>query len=325
MSGPAIDDAAGLGPKYIRAMRRGLKAMECPASTKVLVTDNFVEDVQRVSGDRGYDTARGATGVVAAKTLHLADGSHLIVVNAAVADTMRAARFERLLAHETGHVLINERGEVPAGVSMAPEFGEPALRALAAASLDEYRAEAAVCRRGLGSDPGVSAEDAGDTAAHLNLDVCEAVVTPEGGNDPVAFAAAILSAQNWSSVKLAYLAAAVNSGELPGGVEDLPAEHRADWDDYIAPTWEARLAAYLAVPDALEPMSATALTAAVDRLAGVERDCLRSMGFEYRIDGAEVGFYRTGADALFMDRMDRAREELARIHAADDDGAVDRV
>jgi hypothetical protein len=167
----------------------------------------------------------------------------------------------------------------------------------------------------------ISAADAADATAQVNLDVCAAVVMP-ASRDPAVLAREIIRAQDWSSKKLAYLAAAINAGELPAfTVGDLPPEHRADWNDYIAATWSYRLAGYAKVPDALAAVTVGSLAKAVDRLAVVERHYLRSMGFHYKELRAGWGFYRVKDDRLFDERMARAVEEVARRQATEEDAA----
>jgi hypothetical protein len=93
-------------------MQAGLSVTEA-ADKPVIVTDDFIATVSGLTSQQDYSTGRGA-GVVAARTIPGDDGS-MIVVNGPETRNRPTQLIERLLAHEAGHVRLNERKEVVQG------------------------------------------------------------------------------------------------------------------------------------------------------------------------------------------------------------------
>ena len=289
--------------------------MDCPTSTEVLITDRFVDDVRQMIGSNEYEIDRG-TGIVAAKTIPRTPVDSIIVVNAEVASDLDHSDLSRLLAHESGHVLLRQRGEHSAD-TQSTWMGDRVLRSLAATAIEEYRVERAVYAHGFGLAGDVDWAGAGDLATEMNLAVMTAVTIEEKNKaNPLELSNDITAVHNWSSKKLAYIAAAVEAEAVPATPE-LPAEHQANWDDYVRDTWTHRLNGYRSIPDAATPMPASNLDRAVDKLMTVERHFLKSMGFYYKEVGRSWGFYRHQNDPLFNRRWERA-VQFAAAHHADD-------
>lgn len=314
-----IDDDADLGAEYTVPMQRGLAAMECPPDTEVLVTDNFVEDVRRITGNAAYGVDRG-TSTVAAKTIPLPDRSSLIVINGrTAAEAMPAEDFERLLAHEAGHALLYKRGELFVD-ERSTDDGERYLKILAAGALEEYRIELSLYEKGYGLGAGVSLPDVERLAVELNFSVCEAIgeyLAGDPASDPVALGLATARVLDWSTKKLAYFAAAVNAGALTIDAAALAEDPRADWEGYVEPNWSHRLAGLAKVPGVLEPVDAAQLSKAVDRLAVVERHYMKSMGLSFKKIGAEWGAMYHHDQRKIGPRVARALAEGQRRELAD--------
>lgn len=289
--------------------------MNCPTSTEVLITNNFVNDVRRIIGSNAYGIDRG-TGVVAAKTIPQASGSSIIVVNGEVTADLDHDHLSRLLAHESGHALLDQRDEDNPD-TRSTWMGDRVLQSLAATAIEEYRVEKAVYANGFGLADEVDWTGAGDLATEMNMAVIHAVVVEEKNKtSPEELSSDIAAVHDWSSKKLAYIAAAIDSGALPA-TEAVPAEHRVDWDDYVKDTWTHRLNRYRAIPDAATPMSSSDRRRAADRLLTVERHFLKSMGFYYKQVGRSWGFFRIKNDRLFDTRLKRAVRFAEARHSGD--------
>lgn len=311
----SVDNQAGFSVDQVTAVQAGLARMNCPADTEVLVTKDFVNDVRQIIDSHDYGIDRG-TGVVAAKTIPLDSGHCVIVVNAEVAADLDHTALTRLLAHESGHALLDERGE-DSPDTRSTWMGDRVLRSLAATAIEEYRAERAVYAHGFGLAAEVDWPAGGDLATEMNLAVMHAVLIEEKNKtSPVELASDITAVHNWSSKKLAYIAAAVDSGALPAA-EALPEENQDDWNDYVKDTWAYRLAGYRTIPDAATPATAGDLDRAIAKLMTVERRFLKSMGFYYKEVRNSWGFYRIKDDRLFDRRWERAVRVAAARHADD--------
>src|SRR3954453_7268769 len=94
------------------AMQRGVQAMGAP-DVEVIITDNFDATVRKLLASTTYSSDRG-TGTVGAKTFNT-PGGPVIVVNWLTVQHLDDAAVDRLLAHESGHVLIDSRGETVEG------------------------------------------------------------------------------------------------------------------------------------------------------------------------------------------------------------------
>src|SRR3954471_3417406 len=101
-------EGQAIKPTCLDAMQRGVRAMGAP-DVEVIVTDDFDATVRDLLGSRTYSSDRG-TGTVGAKTFNTPAGP-VIVVNSLTVQDLDDAVVERLLVHESGHVLINSRGE----------------------------------------------------------------------------------------------------------------------------------------------------------------------------------------------------------------------
>lgn len=236
-------------------------------NTEVLITNRFVDDVRQMIGSTDYETDRG-TGIVAAKTIPRTSGDSIIVVSAEVTSDLDHGDLSRLLAHESGHVLLRQRGENSPD-TQSTWMGDRVLRSLAATAIEEYRVERAVYAHEFGLAGDVDWTGAGDLATEMNLAVMTAVAIEEKNkSNPLELSNDITAVHNWSSKKLAYIAAAIDAEAVPATPE-LPAEHQSNWDDYIKDTWTHRLNGYRSIPDATTPMAASDLDRAVDKLMTV--------------------------------------------------------
>ena len=308
-----IDNQAGFSVDQIAAMQAGLARMNCPADTEVLITNHFVNDVRRIIDSNDYGIDRG-TGVVAAKTIPLDSGHSVIVINAEAAADLDHVALTRLLAHESGHTLLDERGEDNPD-TRSTWMGDRVLRSLAATAIEEYRVERAVYAHGFGLAAEADWAGAGDLATEMNLAVMYAVqVEEKNKTSPLELSSDITAVHNWSSKKLAYIAAAIASGVLPAA-EALPEENQDDWSDYVKDTWAYRLAGYRSIPDAATPATAGDRERAIGKIMTVERHFLKSMGFYYKQVGNSWGFYRIKNDRLFDRRWERAVQIAAARHA----------
>ncbi|MCX2966479.1 MULTISPECIES: hypothetical protein [Gordonia] len=303
--GIRIDNRADFSSDQLATMSEGLDRMSCPASAEVVICDDFVSEVRNLLSSTTYDTARG-TNVVAAKTIPVSDDCQVIVVNAEPVRGLELAQLGRLLAHEAGHALIHSRMEGHPDLDLrSPQMGEQVLYALATTALDEYRVERAVYAQGFPLAQEVDWPAAGQVATDVNLDVMEAVVDKTNANDVERLAGDIAAVHNWSSKKMAYIAAAVAADAMPGTV-DVLTEQQVDWADYLEGTWSHRLAAYRLAPDASSPASADQLRRIVAKLLTVERHYLTAMGFFYREYRDTWGFHRRKDNSLFAARFERA-------------------
>lgn len=305
-----IENRAGFSNDQLEAMSQGLDRMSCPASAEVVISDDFVADVRSLLSSTTYDTARG-TNIVAAKTLPIAADRQVIMVNSIPAGGLSLVDLGRLLAHEAGHVLIHSRNEGHPDLDLrSPQMGEHVLHALAATALDEFRVERSLYARGFPSAQEVDWPALGQVATDVNMDVSEAVVDETNRNDVEKFAGDIAAVHNWSSKKMAYIAAAIVGGATSQAA-NVPAENQADWSDYIKSTWSHRLAAYKQAPDAASPASLDHLRRLVAKLVTVERHYLKAMGFFYREYRDTWGFHRRKDNALFDARIRRAVQTYA--------------
>lgn len=135
-----IENDAALSDEQLQAVREGLMRMNCPAATEVLISSDFVGDVREIIGSTTYSIDRG-TGMVGAKTIPLDTGHSMIVVNGEATAAFDCPTLARMLAHESGHVLLNERGEDHADDPSAA-MGDRVLRSLAATAIEETESNA---------------------------------------------------------------------------------------------------------------------------------------------------------------------------------------
>lgn len=98
----------GFREDQLTAIEAGLTAM-AESDARIVIVDDFVDTVQRLTRNPAYSAGRGA-GVVAAKTIHTPTGD-VIVFNAPELRNRDNVLLERLAAHEAGHVKLGKRSE----------------------------------------------------------------------------------------------------------------------------------------------------------------------------------------------------------------------
>lgn len=292
------------------AMTRGLASMYVE-DARILVTNRFVETVADMTGNASYTTERGS-GAVAARTVTNSDGS-TIVVNYEAMSSRPLADVERLLAHEAGHVVIDARGtEDTAGYRDSNEVDwQWWLKCFGAQAIVEFRIERALIELGYPAAEGTSVPAVDNSLLITNVEVVGAVVDPASIADPAHLQDVVLTTLNHVTKLLAYIAAPISVG-LPGfSPSQLSAEGQANWAEYIAPTWQRRLALWATIPSALESIPAESWRIILRKSVKVEQALLRDIGFAFRsFPDSRYGFYRVGSDGVFTQRLSRARDQI---------------
>lgn len=280
-------------------MQAGLARVGVDAAVRV--SGSFVETVNSLTGSTQYSADRGA-GTVGARTLNLVDGP-LVVINWDAAQDLDNAALERLLAHESGHVLLYPRGEhASPWQSLAGDEADWQLLCVASYALEEYRVERGVTEVGYPPSDAATPEHLSDALTELNAQVVRAVTLTDGADE---MRRIILSAQDVFTKVLAYTAGAGGTIDT-ANLDDAAAVH---WSDYVETSWPARLDLYGSVPDAWTPMTADSWEDALRAGIELEREFLASLGFSYQAEGDALAFRRTGADQLFEQRLQRLRDD----------------
>lgn len=288
--------------------------------TDIVLAGDFDAAVRFYTGSSTYSSDRGAgagTGTVAAKKLATPHGP-VIVVNAAAIGDAEDGAIERLLAHETGHVLIDGRGETLQGRQhLATVEWEWQLVCLAAAfAMHELRVERAVGEAGYPPADGASAEHITEVLHATTVDLLLLLQDPAAA-DPRRLMEGVLGLLDRLTKVLAYAAAqAVVTGRPP----DVSGEGLltlAAWGDYVTPTWTRRLALYTGLPPATVPLPAEAWNRALAARPTLEQDLLRNLGFAFEEEADDgYGFYRRVDDAQLDARLRRVLASSARTNRA---------
>lgn len=296
-------DGRGLTDDRVDAMKAGLSAMG-QAEATVIVTDRFVDTVRGLTSQTEYSTARGS-GEVAARTVH-ANNESTVVVNAEVARMRPTGDIERLLAHEAGHIQLNERGEGPEGRrNLVSAEWEWLLLCVGALALDEFRIERSLAGLGYPIAETATIPSAELALHHLNVEVMEALLDPANVADPRRLSEAIARPHDWYSKHLAYFAAF--RSDLAGtGLAGLSARGKQNWDDYVGDTWPGRLELYASVPTSLESINEAGLNDLLRQAGQQEAALLSKIGFRYSTQGNGYSFKRVITDAHCATRIQRA-------------------
>ena len=148
----------------------------------------------------------------------------------------------RLLAHEGGHVLINARKtEETAGNRDEPDSEwRWILKCLAALAITELRIEHGLVDSGFPPAESATARDTEWNLRIVNAEVVNAICDP-ASQEVLVFRDAVLSTLNHLTKHLAYLAAPLLSGAPAIRVSDMSVLGQQNWDDYVAPVWDAKL------------------------------------------------------------------------------------
>lgn len=277
---------------------------------RVVATTNFVRKIAELTGNMSYTAERGS-GAVAAKTIALQDSS-VVVINYDELPSLSLRDIQRLAAHEGGHIVINSRGseETSGNRDSGDSDWQWLLKCLAAQAIVEFRIERRLAE--LGYEPAewgfASAVEQG--LLTVNGEIVTAVCDPASA-DPVRLHDAVVTTLNHVTKMLAYVAAPIASGKSGFAPSQLSAAGQENWADYMAPTWDQRIAMWSAIPSAAEPVPVEAWRAILRECVPLEQKFLLDFGFAFE-DAARggYGFYRRASDALFTVRLRRLRAQV---------------
>ncbi|WP_157881011.1 hypothetical protein [Streptomyces griseoruber] len=292
----------GLTDNQVDAMQAGLSRMEEPDAA-VIVTDDFVGTVRRLTSHESYSTDRGAS-IVAARTLSL-DGGPVVVVNRPEVSNLPPKDVERLLAHEAGHIQLMERAEGVVGRRdlVGPDW-EWWLLCLGGFALDELRIERRLAELGYLVSGAGTVDHLADSLYQLNAEVVTTLLDP-ASSDVEKLASAVMQSHDWFSKHLAYFAA-FRSDRVGAGLAILPDQAKLEWDDYVGPTWGGRVALYQEAPTSAEPMRDSELNELLQETGRQEQALLSKIGFRYASDGNGFSFRRVVSDSVCHARLQRA-------------------
>lgn len=301
--GPAID------PEFEAAVRAGVAAVGI-GDLSVVYTNDFVNEVRMLTGEDHYTHERGS-GTVAARTIRTAVGEVAVIANRTALENQDPAATERVMAHESGHVLISRRGEDvdwPETAERLDDSWERTMAWLSAIAVEEYRCEATVYSRGYPVEFGRTDDGINDALLEGNADILQALTSEDSMADPGILRDKVMAVMDRITKVIACLAARHlhNGGFDPG---DLNPVAKRNWNALIRPTWERHLAFYSTIPPAdrswgREP----ALDATCGPGATLNTDLLRDLGFHSQ--GPEGGSFLVDvSEAEFKKRIDRFVEE----------------
>jgi len=287
------------------AMAQGLASMNVQ-DIHVVVTSNFAKTVAQMTGNTSYTADRGG-GMVAAKTVSGPEGS-VVVVNYDVLPSRPPADVQRILAHEGGHVLIDARStEETSGNRDSTETDwEWCLKCLGAQAIVELRIERSLAELGYAAVEGTEPSSVEHSLLITNVEVVNAVIDP-ASDDPAHLQAALLTTLNHVTKMLAYIAAPLAAGQSIFSPALLSLEGRANWVDYVAPTWQQRTAFWSSIPSVTEPIPVRPWRTTLRDSAMLEQALLSNFGFAFStLSDGRYGFYRTSSDDTFTQRLQRA-------------------
>jgi hypothetical protein len=295
-------EGRGLTDDRVDAMKAGLSAMG-QAEATVVVTDGFVDTVRRLTSQAEYSTARGS-GEVAARTVHVNDKS-TVIVNAAVVRSRPTTDIERLLAHEAGHIQLNEREEGLEGRrNLVSAEWAWLLLCIGSLAMDEWRIERSLGGLGYPIAEWATIPSAELALHQLNVEVMEALLDPANGADPKRLSEAVARTHDWYSKHLAYFAAWFHL--VRTGSAGFSARGKQNWDDYVGATWPGWLGLYEAVPTSFESINETNLNDLLRQAGKQEAALLSKIGFRYSTQGNSYSFKRVITDAHCAMRVQRA-------------------
>jgi hypothetical protein len=304
-----IETGCSVPLSWVESMRRGLETMGVE-DVIIVVTNDFASTVAQLSGTSSYNADRGG-GVVAAKTIHGPHGP-TIVLNFLELSSRSTADIERLLVHEAGHVIIDARSNE--GLSGYRETGETdwqwGLKCVGGLAIIEYRIESALAQLGYPPAESTTTTDADHHLYMVNAEVVEAVVDP-ANQDPRRLHDAVLTVLDHATKLLAYIAASVVAGGDNFAPSNLSADGKANWADYVAPTWERRLRLYNSLSPVTEQITPELWRAKLHESVQLEADVLRDFGFAFA--NSPMGGYsfnRVAENAVFTRRLERALRQM---------------
>ncbi|MFE3105229.1 hypothetical protein [Nocardia tengchongensis] len=297
---------AGLPMSHLAAAALGLGVVGVSDVT-VVVSDEFADTVAELTGnpDRGIDLRSGFFS----RTIVTPTGT-AIVLNAPELGCTSTSFMERLLAHEAGRVLLEQRGECLA----APErlagtsAWERLLRQIGGIAIEEYRIERTLVGLGYPEMDGAEAEYIGEMMLGLNAEIVGAVTDVDQVHCTTGeFEERVLRTHAWLAKYLAYIAA--YQPDDPDRIH-LDAGAWENWIDYISGCWDQRVGLYESVPSIFEPMADTDLELIQRQGLALEVAQLEALGFSYTTEpGGRERLSRRGSDLLFTNRLARLRAD----------------
>lgn len=269
---------------------------------EVLLTAAFEDEVRVATGAQNYSADRGE-GLVAAKTI-----GRTIFVNQTGIGELGLDELRRLGAHEAGHVLLNDReGDLGQRQDLATDEGHWNLLWVGSLALEEARIERQLARLGFPPADAVDYEHLGYRLFGLCEKAFLSVAVRE--KSVVEMLSDGMTALDRITKTLAYIAAAQVEGTFEFDRRHLSKHAAANWDEFVAPTWERRLSLYATVPTCADNLTGGSWDQAALEAASLERDMLRSIGFEFRGDGDSFEYRNILPDAQWEARFSRLVEE----------------
>lgn len=287
------------------AIQRGLDSMAV-SDAAVIVSEHFVETVQRLDPTSGpYDTDRGF-GAVAGRTIHRA-GQTTVVLNNEFVSVASMAELERLSAHEGGHVLLQAQNEAaPTAQPDRSTSGLAWVRVVAELAIEEFRIERRVAELGYPVAGLATPDSINDQLFDFTSQIFEAVQDPAFDDDVFIFASKVLAAQHRLTISLGYLAGAIIGGTTAFDVDELSTFGNQCWTEVIARSWQPRIDLYQRIPSAGSVWGGSGRARHLQQAVDVERKLLRDVGFGIQSNdirpNTKWAFRRTGTDAIFETR-----------------------
>jgi hypothetical protein len=303
-----IEDGCSVPANWADAMTLGLTSMNVDEA-RIVATANFARTVAELTGNAAYTTERGG-GAVAARTVTGPEGS-VVVLNYNELSSLSSTDIQRILAHEAGHILIDaRRTEETSGNRDSDETDwQWWLKCLGAQAIIELRIERSLTNLGYPAADSTTATAVDHSLLVTNIEVVNAVIDPVS-NDPANLQNALLTTLNHVTKLLAYIAAPLTAGQTGFSPSQLSVDGQANWADYIAPTWEQRIAFWSSVPPAVEPITVKEWRKILRESVTHEKALLRSFGFAFEdMPGGEYGFFRKSSDDVFTERLRRAQTQ----------------
>lgn len=290
-------------------MTQGFESMGVE-NVHVVVTTNFVATVAELTTNTAYTATRG-NGAVAAKTITGPDGS-IVVLNYGELSSSSPALIQRVAAHEGGHLMIGGRGceETSGNRDPGDSDWRWLLKCLGATAIVEFRIEKRLAELGYEPAEWGSAASVDQGLLAVNAEIVSAVCDP-ASNDPRHLHDAVITTLNHATKMLAYIAAPLASGRSGFEASQLSAAGQANWADYMAHTWDQRIATWGAIPSAAEPIAVEVWRATLRECVVLEQKLLLDFGFVFEdAPGGEYGFYRRSSDAVFTRRWHRLQAQV---------------
>lgn len=298
------------------AMERGLAAVSAPPELTVVVAADLVAVVNRLERRQvTYTVDRGPLGEVAAKTVHQA-GATTIVVGPQALDRP-PAEVERILAHEGGHAVLHAVGEAVTKVAVdSSTTGSEMLRFIASVASEEYRIERRLCE--LGYPVAEQGTDAAliDHMSAVPSGVLQACSDPRSSADTLYYAHSVLGTIQPLTISLAYRLGAVTAGCESIHPDSWSAFAKNMWAELVARNWADRVELYARVPPVGEAWGGSVAATHLRQATEIERRLVRDIGFTVTGEaraGSRWSFRRVVDDPTLRNWLDRVRAEGRRL------------